>query len=93
MTSNDMPKKRQVAAVWPILKDAILDLSLKKYRPVSNLHFIRKVVEKVVFVRLVEHVKENNLQDDCQSANRQFHSIEPVLFFDIQKWCTFRNGQ
>ncbi len=65
MFSNDMANELKVAAIRLLLKKIILDLIFKNYRAVSNLHFIGKVVENVVLVRLVEHA--------LQSAYRQFH--------------------
>ena len=44
------PKSLKVAAIKPLLKKRTLDASmLTNYRPISNLPFIAKIVEKVVF--------------------------------------------
>ena len=45
----------------------------------SNLSFISKLVERVVCVQLVEHLKTNNLYEIFQSAYRQLHSTETAL--------------
>ena len=45
----------------------------------SNLCFISKLVERVVCVQLVEHLKTNNLYEIFQSAYRQLHSTETAL--------------
>ena len=45
----------------------------------SNLSFIWKLVERVVCVHLVEHLKTNNLYEIFQSAYRQLHSTETAL--------------
>lgn len=42
---------------------------LKNYRPVSNLSFVSKILEKVVASRLECHLQPNSLLDDLQSAN------------------------
>ena len=48
-----MPKLLKTARIRPLLKNTGLDSDiLKNYRPVSNLTFISKVVEKVVSGRL-----------------------------------------
>ena len=52
---------------------------LKNYRPVSNLHFLSKIVEKVVIQRLEVHITRNDLQDSFQSAYRKQHSTETAL--------------
>ena len=57
-----------------LLKKPYLDKNdLKNYRPVSNLSFISKVVEKMVASRLVEL---NDLSNPNQSAYRKNHSTE-----------------
>jgi hypothetical protein len=49
------------------------------YRPVSNLSFISKVLEKVVDKQLKEYLFENNLSEPLQSAYRKYHSTETAL--------------
>ena len=52
---------------------------MQNYRPVSNLAFVSKVIERVVAKRLNDHMQENNLHEPFQSAYRQHHSIETTL--------------
>ena len=52
---------------------------MKNYRPVSNLPFLSKILEKVVSRVLSEHRARNNLDIPLQSAYRQHHSTETVL--------------
>jgi len=49
---------------------------LKHFRKISNLSFVSKVIEKVVAVRLLEHLNENSLLDPMQSAHRAHHNTE-----------------
>ena len=49
------------------------------FRPVSNLPFLSKILEKVVLAQLESHLSRNNLRDVCQSAYRQNHSTETLL--------------
>ncbi|XP_060563505.1 uncharacterized protein LOC132722906, partial [Ruditapes philippinarum] len=66
--------------IRPLLKKPNLDPNeLKNYRPVSNLPFLSKILEKVVDVRLESHLKTNNLHEVNQSAYRKFHSPETAL--------------
>ena len=52
------------AIVKPLLKKPSLGKhKLKNYRPVSNLHFISKVIEKLVAKRLEEHMSEYSMYD------------------------------
>ncbi len=75
-----MPGDMKCANVRPLLKKAGLDEeNLKSYRPVSNLSFISKILEKVVAVRLQSHLSSNNLYSERQSAYRKAHSTETAL--------------
>ena len=67
-----IPKSLKTAHIRPLLKKTGLDSDiLKNYRPVSNLTFISKVIEKVISGRLNEHSTETALikvQNDILSA-------------------------
>ena len=68
------------AHVTPILKKSSLDKEVfKNYRPVSNLNFISKILERVVAVQLQTHLDESGLMTAFQSANRKYHSTESAL--------------
>jgi len=68
------------AIVIPLLKKSKLDPeALKNYRPVSNLTFLSKVLEKVVAAQLNAYLERNSLLEPCQSAYRKGHSTETAL--------------
>ncbi len=68
LESADMPDILKHAIIKPLKKKKSLDKNiLKNYRPVSNLSFISKIIEKVVFLRLNEHVE--NTQGVFQNCN------------------------
>ena len=52
---------------------------LKNYRPVSNLSFLSKVIEKVISFRILGHILDNNIVDSFQSAYRAGHICETAL--------------
>ena len=52
---------------------------MKNYRPVSNLSFLSKILEKVVASRLHSHINDSHTSNDYQSAYRKLHSTETVL--------------
>ena len=52
---------------------------MKNYRPVSNLPFVSKIVEKVVASRLNTHMAQNSILEPLQSAYRKHHSTETAL--------------
>ena len=68
------------AHVRPLLKKTSLQkIELKSYKPVSNLSFISKILEKIVAKRLQAHIKNNHLSNPLQSAYRKHHSTESAL--------------
>ena len=80
LSSGYVPTSMKKALVRPGLKDSSLDPEMNSsYRPVSNLSFLSKVMERVVNNQLDEHLEANSLLDDSQSAYRQHHSTETLL--------------
>jgi len=68
------------AIVRPLLKKSGLDANdLKNYRPVSNLSFLSKLLERVVQRRLQAFLDSNELMPSPQSAYRQHHSTETAV--------------
>ena len=64
----------------PLLKRPNLDTNeLKNYRPVSNMHFVAKVLEKLVMIRLEEYMETHSLHDPMQSAYKRAHSTDTAL--------------
>ena len=61
----------------PLLKNVKLDHeNLKNFRPVANLYFLSKLLEKLVVSRLDEHLLDCSSYDPLQSAYRKNHSTE-----------------
>ena len=74
------PDQCKKAYIRPLLKKTTLDKNeLKNYRPVSNLSFISKILEKVVASRLLSHMESNSMSNNLQSAYKKFHSTESAL--------------
>jgi hypothetical protein len=67
------------AIVKPLLKKAGMKLELKSYRPVSNLKYISKLVEKAAFNQINSYADNNGLTPKVQSAYRAHHSTETTL--------------
>ena len=68
------------ALIKPLLKKMDLDCSmLLSYRPISNLSFISKIIERVVAKQLDEHMLKNNLHVDSQHGYKAGHSTETLL--------------
>ena len=74
------PDAFKTAVVKPLLKETNLDgNALINYRPISNLPFISKVLEKIVSVQINSFLKENNILEKFQSGFRTCHSTETAL--------------
>ena len=75
-----IPSELKRAIVIPSIKKPSLDPNiLANYRPISNLPFISKVLERVVAQQLQQYLQENELYDTLQSAYRANHSTETAL--------------
>lgn len=62
LLTDVLPQDLKNAFVIPILKKHGLDGNiLKNYRPVSNLPFVSKILERVVLTQLQKHLEENEL--------------------------------
>ena len=69
----------KASIIKPLLKKHGLELVTSSYRPVSNLPFLSKLLEKCVIDRFNEHCGLNNLLLDYQSAYRKWHSCKMLL--------------
>ena len=57
-----LPASQKCALITPVLNKASLDkLDLKNYRPMSNLTFVSKVVEKVACEQLMVYCQDISL--------------------------------
>ena len=52
---------------------------IASYRPVANLPFTAKVMEKIAVQRLSEHLTSNGLNEELQSAYKPLHSTDTAL--------------
>ena len=58
---------------------------MTKYRQVSNLQFISKIVEKVTLEEFTQHCNSNSLLPNYQSAYRKYYSCETSLVKLVKK--------
>lgn len=52
---------------------------LKNYRPIANIPFLSKIIEKVVALQTYSYLETNKLMPPLQSAYRKNHSTETAL--------------
>lgn len=80
LSTGTMPDQLKDAVITPILKKTSLDKEqLKNFRPVSNLAFVSKLIERVIADRFLEHLEINNINNKFQSAYKKGHSTETAL--------------
>ena len=80
LTTGDFPIFCKSSIVIPLIKKPSLDREmLNNYRPISNPSFLSKVIEKVISIRILGHILDNNIVDSFQSAYRAGHSCETAL--------------
>ena len=80
LQEGSFPSCFKTAHVTPLLKKAGLDRNiLKNYQSVSNLSYISKLIEKAVARQINEHIAQEGISNENQSAYRVFHSTETAL--------------
>jgi retron-type reverse transcriptase len=80
LQSGNFPKALKTAVIKPLLKKRSLDTSIiNNYRPISNLPFISKIIEKVVLQQLNHFLASTGCYDTFQSGFRPLHSTETAL--------------
>ena len=67
------------AIVHPVEKNYSLGTNLTNYRPISNLTFFSKLIEKIILNQLMNHFRTNNLLPNYQSAYRVHDSTESAI--------------
>ena len=94
LESGTVPSSFKEANIRPLLKKSGLDKDdMKNYRPVSNLPWISKLIERVVSARISDFQEEHQLYECYQSAYKKSHSIETALLRVQSDFrCALNNG-
>ena len=75
-----VPPSLKRAYVSPLIKKPNADPDvLQNYRPISNLPFLFKIIERVASSQIQRYISKNKLEGDRQSAYRKQHSTETAL--------------
>lgn len=75
-----MPPSLKIALLNPRLKKPSIDHEeFSNFRPISNLKFVSKVIEKTVATQVNDYINENNMNEFFQSAYKINHSTETAL--------------
>ncbi len=67
------PEKMKIAEIVPMYKSAKRN-QCTNYRPVSLLPVVSKVLEKIMYIRLYDHLQRNNVLFNSQYGFRNHHS-------------------
>ena len=82
IATSTVPVLFKTAIIRPLFKKPSLNPEdFSSYRPVSNLPFLSKVLERCVLNQIRTHLNRNQLYmyDKFQSAYREYHSTEALL--------------
>ena len=64
----------------PLIKKRTLDCEeFSNYRPITNIAFLSKTIERAAAAQTLNYLTKNNFLAKFQSAYRQFHSMETAL--------------
>ena len=75
-----VPECMKMAIVTPILKKPNLDPSdISNFRPISNLSFLSKLLERAICRQLTAYLESGSLLPQHQSAYRANHSTETAV--------------
>ena len=79
-SSGVFPTPCKSSINFPLIKKQGLDPEiLKNYRPVTKLSFISKIIEKAIATPIHDHLINNDIVDNFQSAYKAGHSCETAL--------------
>ena len=84
MATRHVPDSFKVAHVTHVLKNNSLKNNigrncLRNYRPISNLGFVSKILEKVVLSHLMDHLTQEDILEPYQSAYKSGHNTETAV--------------
>ena len=76
-SSGVFPTHCKSSIIFPLIKKQGLDPEiLKNYRPVANLSFISKIIEKDIATQIHDQLINNDIVDNFQSAHKAGHCCE-----------------
>ena len=78
-TQGEFMSELKNVLLHPLLKKTGIDCIFRKYRPVSNLSFLSKLLERAVCHQITQYTGTTRMAEKFQSAYRASHSTETAL--------------
>jgi len=80
LCEGHLPSSQKKAVIMPTVKKANLGPEeAKNYRPISNLAFVSKVIERIVSDQVRTYLTQSDLMPPLQSAYRPGYSTETAV--------------
>ena len=79
LTCGEFTSELKNALVHPLLKKPGIDCIFRNYRPMSNLSFLSKLIERMVCNQITQYTGTTGMAKKFQLAYRAFHSTETAL--------------
>ena len=79
MTTGTFPDTWKCAMIRPLMKNINAGTVDLTYRPVFNLKYFSKILERLALKQVVDHCESNELLPNNQSAYRKGFSCETML--------------
>ena len=80
LTNNLFPEELKNLLITPIIKNETKNQDeFQNYRPISNLEFLAKLLETIMYLQLSEHIESHQLHGRFQSAYKRYHSCETAM--------------
>ena len=80
LTHGEFTSELKNDLVHPLLKKPGINCIFWNYRPISNLSFLSKLIERTVCKKITQYTGTTGMAKKFQSAYRAFHSTETALF-------------
>ena len=80
LRAGQFPFTQKCAVITPVLKKSTLDQNdLGSYRPISNLTFMSKLLERCAYEQMTSYLTDNGLLPELQSAYTKNRSTETAV--------------
>lgn len=93
LSKGIFPKQLKVAVVKPIYKGGERKI-LSNYRPISILPYISKILEKLIYIRLMAFLQENDIINECQYGfQKGLSTYMPLILLQEKITKAFEKGR